>query len=1034
MNNKQLGQRIAELRKQNNLSQKELANKLCVSNKTISKWECGNSLPDFETMQKLAIIFSISLDSFSKTEKIATEQEENKQKISKLDKKKVIMISCILPFCIVVILMTLLCYFLVPRAPNIQESSLFTINKEQTELYCSVDNNKEILTLSNTLELPRNNKWKLYYDINGMIEISSKTVNLQVGDNVFYIVVENTAGETKTYKTIIRRKPLYVVTFNTNGGAPITQQIVMEYNFAKFETPTREGYIFNSWDYDFSKPITSNITITASWIPKNLKITYFANNGTESSTIQNVTYDTQVNLKTENEFTQKGYSLSSWNTKSDGSGESFATNKSYTKYNITEDLTLFAQWTINQYNIIVTPNLEAAGIVNGQGRFDYNSTRTLTVFTNEGYTWDGWYSVDGVFLSKSQSLQLTLEDKDVEVCARWMANKYNICLNVNGGNSISLESKELTFGEDFTLPIATRIEAIFLGWFDDKNTQYTNANGTSLISWDIANNITLYAHYKINEYQVDLNKNIETAGSVNGNGLKEYGSTVKLSAQTNEGYSFVGWYLGTEQMTTNTTYSFIMPNYPITYIAKWKANDYTLIMDVNGGVEFATNNQTIVFNTTFTLPTTTKNGYTFGGWYLGTNGTGTQITDNNGNSLNVWNIADNKTIYAKWNLINYSITYSLNEGTVVTANPITYTIEDLDIKINNPIRNGYIFEGWIGTDIVEKTKNLTIPAGSFGNKKYAAVWSISSSFIAISSPTDLLNISNDLSGYYYLTQNIDLEGYDFTGIGDENNYFSGIFEGNGYSILNINGTSTNKYTGLFNYSNGIINNLKIEFNADINNSNVGGLVGYNIGKIENCKAIVNIIGRGLSGGLVAYNSGIIKNSYTTGTVKAICATTYKNSVIAGGLVAENIGEIISCYSNCFVTANEDQQTSGSIFAGGLVGSNKQNGIIKSSFATGDVNALGSMRPLQVIAGGLVAYNYQAIVEKSYRLSTQQVTSTQYGSEGKINESGTVTTENNIQSLNVLSWGIFVSISDNLFNNNNVWIVVDNSYPKLYWEI
>lgn len=79
MNNKQLGQRIAELRKQNNLSQKELAEKLCVSNKTISKWECGNGSPDFETMQKLANIFSISLDDFSKSEKQTIKQEENKQ-------------------------------------------------------------------------------------------------------------------------------------------------------------------------------------------------------------------------------------------------------------------------------------------------------------------------------------------------------------------------------------------------------------------------------------------------------------------------------------------------------------------------------------------------------------------------------------------------------------------------------------------------------------------------------------------------------------------------------------------------------------------------------------------------------------------------------------------------------------------------------------------------------------------------------------------------------------------------------------------
>lgn len=61
MNNKQLGERISELRNKHNLTQKELANRIYVSDKTISKWETGKSMPDLSTLYLLAETFEISM-------------------------------------------------------------------------------------------------------------------------------------------------------------------------------------------------------------------------------------------------------------------------------------------------------------------------------------------------------------------------------------------------------------------------------------------------------------------------------------------------------------------------------------------------------------------------------------------------------------------------------------------------------------------------------------------------------------------------------------------------------------------------------------------------------------------------------------------------------------------------------------------------------------------------------------------------------------------------------------------------------------
>lgn len=59
----ELSQRLYELRKTQNLSQEELADKLGVSRQAVSKWECGESTPDTDNLIKLSHIYGVSLDT-----------------------------------------------------------------------------------------------------------------------------------------------------------------------------------------------------------------------------------------------------------------------------------------------------------------------------------------------------------------------------------------------------------------------------------------------------------------------------------------------------------------------------------------------------------------------------------------------------------------------------------------------------------------------------------------------------------------------------------------------------------------------------------------------------------------------------------------------------------------------------------------------------------------------------------------------------------------------------------------------------------
>lgn len=71
----------------------------------------------------------------------------------------------------------------------------------------------------------------------------------------------------------------------------------------------------------------------------------------------------------------------------------------------------------------------------------------------------------------------------------------------------------------------------------------------------------------------------------------------------------------------------------------------------------------------------------------------------------------------------YYIKYNINGGSVETSNPSKYKSVTPDIILNNPVKEGYDFLGWTGTDLTNETMNVVISKGSTGNREYTAVYS-----------------------------------------------------------------------------------------------------------------------------------------------------------------------------------------------------------------------------------------------------------------------------------------------------------------------
>ncbi len=197
------------------------------------------------------------------------------------------------------------------------------------------------------------------------------------------------------------------------------------------------------------------------------------------------------------------------------------------------------------------------------------------------------------------------------------------------------------------------------------------------------------------------------------------------NAFTRSNYTFKGWSTSAAGSVVYADKAAISVNEStkgeMTLYAVWEPNAVTVTLDKQGGTG-GTNSVQAIYNSPMpsaTMPTRT--GYTFGGYYAGTNGSGNRYYNADGTSAINWNKQVATTIYAKWTIITYSISITLNGGHWIDY-PTSYNITSSDIKLKNLTRDGYTFKGWTGSNGNTPQKDVKIAKGSTGNKNYTANW------------------------------------------------------------------------------------------------------------------------------------------------------------------------------------------------------------------------------------------------------------------------------------------------------------------------
>ena len=212
----------------------------------------------------------------------------------------------------------------------------------------------------------------------------------------------------------------YTITFDTNGGseiAPITQDYGTEITAP--DNPTRKGYTFKGWDREIPETMPAeNITVKAQWEINQYTITFDTNGGSE---IVPITEDYGTEITVPDNPTRKGYTFMGW-------------DKEIPKTMPAENITVKAQWEINQYTIAFDTNggSEIAPITQ-----DYGTEITAPDNpTRKGYTFKGW----------DKEIPETMPAENITITARWKDTEKPTGEIIIGTNKWNKFLNELTFG------------------------------------------------------------------------------------------------------------------------------------------------------------------------------------------------------------------------------------------------------------------------------------------------------------------------------------------------------------------------------------------------------------------------------------------------------------------------------------------------------------------------------------------------------------------------------------------------------------
>lgn len=397
--------------------------------------------------------------------------------------------------------------------------------------------------------------------------------------------------------------------------------------------------------------------------------------------------------------TRAGYEFGGWFLSSDFSGAAQTTIPAGTDSNVY----VYAKW-IKTYNITYHLGGGENAESNPQTFNEKTLPLTLATPTREGFTFAGWYQNPAYSGNQMTTIEIGTE-KNVSLWAKWNAVEYSVSYNLNGGtNNDQNITKYTILDTPVKLYNPTYEGFVFEGWFTKSDF---SGEKITYLSKDNLGDVTLYAKWS-QAYTITYNTNGGLNDGRNPSVFTENTETFSLYEATKLNFTFLGWFDNEALSGTPVTQITKGTKSNVVLWAKWSSAQITVTFNPNGGGVSPMTKVVKKGGTYGELPTPTKAGYKFDGWFTEIDG-GTQVLP----TTSVLSNADH-TLFAQWTENVYTVTYNLDGGTNAAGNPATFKRSNLPVLLYDATKNGEYFAGWYLD--AEFTKRVTkIDAGMLKN-------------------------------------------------------------------------------------------------------------------------------------------------------------------------------------------------------------------------------------------------------------------------------------------------------------------------------
>ncbi len=508
----------------------------------------------------------------------------------------------------------------------------------------------------------------------------------------------------------------YTVKFNLDNG---TENVVQTYKHGAdlhAPTPSRSGYTFAGWNSELPKIVTESAEYAAKWTANDNAVTFVTNGGTD---VAGQTVKTDATITKPSDPEKTGYTFGGWYT-----DQSCTKKWDFEKDTVSDAMTLYAKWTANTYDVTLDLNYDGAAKPENV-TVTYDGTYSaLTTPVRVGYDFLGWFTAqtDGEQVTADTKVSITAPQT---LYAHWKEGTVTYTVkhyqqNTEGmtdNNYKEFESETLTgitgqqteakaktytgfapakeFKQSAIAPDSSTVISIYydrltytVTWMngdtklkDEKfrygaTPNYKDATPTkegtghtyTFTGWlpepsEVTGNVTYTAQFSdsLNTYNITYNLNNGTNASGNPSSYT-YGTAVTLAAPTRTGYTFGGWFTNSGFSGTAVTEIPADATGDKTFYAKWTANEYTVTFDANEG-KVTPGSKTVTYDGTYgELPTPTRSGYKFLGWFTDLTGTDKVTADNK------VSITAAQTLYAHWSEDDSKYSLWVNNTQVTAKN------------------------------------------------------------------------------------------------------------------------------------------------------------------------------------------------------------------------------------------------------------------------------------------------------------------------------------------------------------------------------